>query len=173
MAGKTDLPLVKKLMRQAFASAFGAAVQLNYSGLGWDDAEITKLAEVLGSAATPKLEVLLLDSNKFGDEGMKELALRFLHGPQGGQQESTVPNLTRLSLTNCKVHERGAAEITGMLRSGAAPLLKELAVWGNPFCADGKKGKEGGGNAAAKKVNEVAEQMVQTCKLWDIVCKVD
>ena len=58
--GKDDKPLVKRLYEAAFEEQFGKATKLNYSNLGWGDAEAAQLAEVLASGAAPRLETLWL-----------------------------------------------------------------------------------------------------------------
>merc|ERR1719161_1478534 len=59
--GKDDKPLVKGLYEAAFEEQFDKATVLDYTNLGWGDAEAAQLAEVLASGAAPRLETLHLN----------------------------------------------------------------------------------------------------------------
>uniref|UniRef100_A0A0D3JFS2 Uncharacterized protein n=2 Tax=Emiliania huxleyi TaxID=2903 RepID=A0A0D3JFS2_EMIH1 len=98
--GKDDKPLVKRLYEAAFEEQFGKATELIYYDLGWGDAEAAQLAEVLASGAAPRLEELILDDNKIGDEGCKALAAAL-------GKEGAAPRLETLSLRFNQIGDEG------------------------------------------------------------------
>jgi len=97
--GKDDKPLVKRLYEAAFEEQFGKATELAYVKLGWGDAEVAQLADVLASGAAPRLEGLYLDSNKIGDEGCKALAAAL--------KEGAAPRLETLFFWGNKISGKG------------------------------------------------------------------
>ena len=61
--GKDDKPLVSRLYEGAFKKQFAKVTKLDYSCLGWGDAEAAQLAGVLASGVAPQLETLALEGN--------------------------------------------------------------------------------------------------------------
>ena len=54
---KADLPTVGGLYQAAFTKRFGEAKALNYSGLGWGDAEVISLSKIVASGSLAQLTV--------------------------------------------------------------------------------------------------------------------
>ncbi|EOD17301.1 hypothetical protein EMIHUDRAFT_244161 [Emiliania huxleyi CCMP1516] len=130
--GKEDYPLVKGLYKDAFEEQFGKATVLDYTGLGWGDAETAQLAEVLASGAAPRLEYLGLGGNKIGDEGCKALAAAL-------GKEGAAPRLKTLNLGGNQIGDEGCKALAAALKEGAAPRLKTLNLGGNQIGDEGCK----------------------------------
>jgi len=124
-------------------------------GTPWAAEDTTALAKQLGHSDARDLESLELDDVKLGDDGMKEITKGMRIGPKGGQQLSTVPVLTHLSLRNCGLDKAGAQTIIEAIKICAVPALVSLDVRGNPFCSD----------------EETAAQLAQVSALWEVECK--
>ena len=128
--GKDDKPLVKRLYEAAFQEQFGKATELRYNFLGWGDAEVTQLAEVLASGAAPRLEKLILHGNKIGDEGCKALAAAL--------KEGAAPRLKELELQCNNIGDEGCKALAAALgKNGALPLLKSLVLHRNGIGDEG------------------------------------
>ena len=80
---------VIELYRSFFEGVSQSAVELNFDGLEWGDAEVVQLAAVLPSFV--RLETLSLDNNKIGDAGMAALA-------EAIAKEGAFPSLTTITL---------------------------------------------------------------------------
>ena len=69
---KGDLPMVIELNTRTIIALFRDVVELGYTELGWGDAEMVQLCEVLPFCRS--LTRLILYKNQFGDESMVALA---------------------------------------------------------------------------------------------------
>lgn len=99
---KADFHKVAKIYKGAFQKCFGESTRLDYSGLGWGDAEVEALARVLAGGAVPSLEELLLDSNQIGTGGFEALAPAVRAG--------AVPRLRMVGLQDNPGDPRGLRE---------------------------------------------------------------
>ncbi|EOD40575.1 hypothetical protein EMIHUDRAFT_222693 [Emiliania huxleyi CCMP1516] len=121
--GKDDKPLEQ----------FGKVTVLIYGDLGWGDAEVAQLAEVLASGAAPRLEKLWLNYNQIGDEGCKALAAAL-------GKEGAVPRLETLSLVGNKIGDEGCKALAAAIgKEGTAPRLETLYLEGNQIGEEGCK----------------------------------
>ena len=117
--------------------------ELNYSSLGWGDAEAAQMAEVLASGAAPRLERLFLDDNEIGDKGCKALAAAL-------GKEGAAPRLETLYLQSNKIGDEGCKALAAALgKESAAPRLETLYLDDNEIGDEGCKAlaaalKEGG-----------------------------
>jgi len=123
--GKDDKPLVKRLYEAAFTEQFGKATKLALSFLGWGDAEVAQMAEVIASGATPRLERLHLSGNQVSDEGCKALATAL-------RKEGAAPRLELLDLGINNIGAEGFKALAAALSVGSAPCLKTLLVGNRP-----------------------------------------
>ena len=96
--GKDDRPLVAKLYADGFAEQMGKATSLNFSRLGWGDAEAELVAEVIGSGALAQCQELSLDGNLIGDDGMTAFAQAIKPVSEGGS--GALPIVTSLGLSH-------------------------------------------------------------------------
>ena len=123
-----DVPLVGKIYGWAFAAEMGAVVALNYSGLGWDDAQVLTLCEALRAAhaggGLRKLETLQLGGNRMGDGAAAALAALL--------EEGAMPNLKELWLFNNQIGDDGVAALASALRGGALPACEYIFLVANP-----------------------------------------
>ena len=69
---KADVGVVDGLYRDFFDGAADSATQLNFSGLGWGEAEARQLKEVLPRFT--RLKALDLSDNKLGATGASDIA---------------------------------------------------------------------------------------------------
>eukprot|EP00964_Phaeocystis_antarctica_P033318 scaffold18919_cov53-Phaeocystis_antarctica.AAC.4 len=110
-------------------SHMAAVVELWYSGLGWDDAQMLTLCEALRAAhaggGLRKVESLNLGGNKIGDGAMAALIALL--------EEGAMPNLKELCLDNNQISDAGVAALASALRGGALPsCTKIIRLHGNP-----------------------------------------
>lgn len=71
---KDDRTLVQQLYSKSLSEVFGSVAKLDYDALGWGDAEIEALVEVLTTGCFTCLESLRLRNNDISDAGMHKLA---------------------------------------------------------------------------------------------------
>ena len=71
---KADVPTVAELYNAAVDARLARATKLDYSDLGWGDAEAIAVSKLLASPVMAVLNTLYLDGNKIGDEGAKAIA---------------------------------------------------------------------------------------------------
>ena len=64
-----DEPIVNQLYAAQFKRVMSSTTLLNFSGLGWTDAEAETVAETLSTGALERLEWLLLHHNQIGTRG--------------------------------------------------------------------------------------------------------
>ena len=123
-----DVGLVGKIYGWAFAAEMAAVVELSYTGLGWDDAQMLMVCEALRAAhaggGLRKLEVLDLSDNKMGDGAMATLVALV--------EEGAMPNLKVLDLNNNQISDAGMAVLASALRGGALPSCTGFYLAGNP-----------------------------------------
>ena len=74
MNAKDDVALLVELHHHGMRTYFGQTFKLNFSGLEWGDAEMDQLAGFFRSGMLGRLELLHLEYNEIGDEGMTTLA---------------------------------------------------------------------------------------------------
>ena len=72
--GKDDKPLVSRLYEGAFKEQFAKVTKLDYSCLGWGDAEAAQLAGVIASGAASQLDTLAFEGNPVSGAGLDALA---------------------------------------------------------------------------------------------------
>ena len=123
-----DVPVVAKIYGWAFAEEMAAVVELSYSGLGWNDAQMLTLCEALRAAhaggGLRKLETLSLSANQMGDGAAAALAALL--------EEGAMPNLKELWLNNNQIGDDGVAALASALRGGALPACERIYLDGNP-----------------------------------------
>jgi len=109
--GKDDKPLVSRLYEGAFKEQFAKVTKLDYSCLGWGDAEAAQLAGVLASGVAQQLETLALEGNPVSGAGLDALAAaicrkRATPRLKSIRVDASIPRSSRLTLrAACK--ERG------------------------------------------------------------------
>jgi hypothetical protein len=98
------------------------------------DAGLVALAPAL--RRRPALEILRLDHNPFGDEGLAALVAP--PPPPAGALPPPTGGLTTLklfNLSNTQVTDSGCAALVAALDSGALPALKFIVLYGIPASA--------------------------------------
>ena len=117
-----DVGLVGKIYGWAFAAEMAGAVSLSYCGLGWDDAQMLALCEVLRAAhagsGLGKVESLNLARNKMGDGSMAALAALL--------EEGAMPNLEELILAGNQISDAGMAALASAVQGGALQSCTRL-----------------------------------------------
>ena len=123
-------------------------VELNFTGCKLGPATGEALALALRNGALPKLELLALGGNRFGNQGVAALALPlrklpalkelYLWGCDIGDEgvaslmadlgKDDFKTLTRLSLYKNQLSSDGISTITPALKAGAMPALRRLDV---------------------------------------------
>ena len=128
---KGDVGLVTTVYDKAFDKEMGQAVQLDFRGLQWSDAQGVALVGALRAAhergGLQQLEKLWLRSNRMGDETAAALASLLEAG--------AMPKLTGLFLGSNQIGEAGMAALASAVRGGALPSCKEIGLGGNPGSA--------------------------------------
>ena len=71
---KDDVPTVATLYNAAVDSRLARATELDYSDLGWGDAEAVSVSKLLASTGMASVTYLGLSSNKIGDPGAIAIA---------------------------------------------------------------------------------------------------
>ena len=69
-----DCPLVKQIYQRAFTKHMASVVSIDCRNLGWGDAEVVKLCEMLRHTAPPSCRRIDLEGNKLGRAGVTALA---------------------------------------------------------------------------------------------------
>ena len=110
---KGDLPMVIELNTRTIIALFRDVVELGYTELGWGDAEMVQLCEVLPFCRS--LTRLILYKNQFGDESMVALA--------GALSKGALVKCTYISLAGNQIGDAGLSAFAGALSSGALDHL--------------------------------------------------
>ena len=112
-SAKADLPMVIRLNTITMLSAFADVRELRYRGLGWDAADVTRLAEVLPLCR--QLTWLGLAQNQMGDDGAAAIAhaLTCMKAP-----------LHTLMLPNNGIGDAGAIALAEAFGTTTMPLVK-------------------------------------------------
>ncbi len=76
---KADCAVVVRLYATAFASRLGEATDLVFQGLGWDDAQAARFAQVIASGVLVRARVISLNKNEIGSIGMQKLGAAITH----------------------------------------------------------------------------------------------
>lgn len=100
---KDDIHLVKELYQESFEQHFLRVRKLDYARCGWGDEEAEVLAKLMSSGCLHGLEVLYLDNNHIGAQGMAALTTALNSGAS--------PNIRQL------VIERNAVSGNAVLRA--------------------------------------------------------
>ena len=116
----TDLPIVKKLYKDAFELRIPKARWLDFQYLGWGDAEAAAVSRALHAAKA--VGSLMLNDNDIGSEGAAALAAAL--------REGAGPELWGIDLNDNHIGIEGAAALAAALREGAAPKLTSLSIRG-------------------------------------------
>ena len=153
--GKTDLPLVAELYKNGFTNRFGAATVLQYSQMGWGDAEAKTLGALIGAGTCSNLTKLHLGGNLIGDHGaaglakglactplLKELVLTGnAIGNDGASALANslalVPNMERIHLDSNRSGPAGACALARSLSNIAG--LEWFYMSGNPIGDEGAR----------------------------------
>ena len=118
MSKKSDLPMVIEINTTTVLSLFRDAEELTYIGLGWGDAEVAKLCEVLPLCKS--LQALNLQGNAIGDAGVATLVRVITSG--------ALPTLETLGLNGNLIGAAGEAELAAAIQGGGLDGLKTLCV---------------------------------------------
>ena len=122
--GKADRRMVGGLYGAAFETQMGKAIQLDYGGLEWGDAEMMLITKVASSGAMAKLERLYLRDNKVEDAGMSSFSDAIAAG--------ALSNLTVLTLDENKIGDVGmTAFAKAIVTGGGMANLEQLGLGGN------------------------------------------
>jgi len=128
-----DVPLVGRIYGWAFAAEMGAVVALNYSDLGWDDAQMLALCAALRAAhaggGLRRLVRLFFSRNQMGDGAAAALAALL--------EEGAMPNLKGLYFGGNQIGNDGVAALASALRGGALPACEKIFLNNNQIADDG------------------------------------
>ena len=148
---KADLPMVVELNTRTILALFADAEELGYAKLGWRDADLVQLCEVLplcnalrrlmlyenvlteaglqafakvcASGAMAKLERLFLYKNQIGDVGCTALASACATG--------ALAQLEILNLDGNQIGDAGVSALASACATGALAKLEMLVLAGN------------------------------------------
>lgn len=148
---KADLPMVVELNTRTILALFADAEELGYAKLGWRDADLVQLCEVLplcsalrrlmlyenvlteaglqafakvcASGAMAKLKKLDLEKNQIGDVGCTALADACATG--------ALAQLEILNLHGNQIGDAGVSALASACATGAFAKLETLELWGN------------------------------------------
>ena len=148
---KADLPMVVELNTRTILSLFADAEELGYAKLGWRDADLVQLCEVLplcsalqrlmlyenvlteaglqafakvcASGAMAKLKKLDLEKNQIGDVGCTALASACATG--------ALAQLEILNLDGNQIGDAGVSALASACATGALAKLETLDLAGN------------------------------------------
>ena len=106
--GKDDKPLVVRLYKDAFSQQFKLATELDFSQLGWGDADVAATCGALQSAGElPKLRALKLWGNMLSAPSGLAVAQLVIQG--------LTPLLAEVMLNNTKAVKNPVQQLTGAL----------------------------------------------------------
>lgn len=129
--GKEDQRLVMRLYRNSFIQTFHSIQSLDYSGLGWDDTDVTRFCEILRGGCAPQVKSLSLKSNRIGVHGCRSVVAAL----------EAVPSVTKLELGgNPRIGDQGCTSLakvshglvhldldgTGLTNAGLTIMLQQL-----------------------------------------------
>jgi hypothetical protein len=155
---------VQRLVEKLGAGALPAVTFLGLSSMHVGDAGASALAAALGRGALPRLKKLWLSNAAIGDAGLVALApalrrrpaleiLRLDHNPFGDEglaalvapppppagalppPTGVLTKLKVLELGDTQVTDAGCAALAAALDSGALPALKDIVLWRIPVSA--------------------------------------
>ena len=125
---KGDLPMVIRLNTLTILSLFGDVEEVSYGDLGWADAEIAQLCQVLPLCT--RVMKLILYKNAISDAGLSALASVFAKG--------ALAQVTYLFLQENSIGDEGLSALASACASGALAQLRSLYVGGNPTSQQSK-----------------------------------
>lgn len=144
---QADFDTVAMLQRNAFERTLSAAPRLNFSRLGWTDADVQQFASVAAAATLPHCTRLELEANAFGDAGLVALASAIKDG--------ALPALENLQLNaNRGIGDSGLVALSDAIADGKLSELRMLRLGGNSVGDEGLRAlasalRRGGGEAGS------------------------
>jgi len=131
------------------------AEELQWTDRGLTAADMATLGTILQTNGLPRLQLIFLGCNGFGDAGVQALC--------AGLGPGAAPSLRIIYLTSTKIGPAGAEAFAGALSRGAMPKLDELELTGNPI------GNQGMAALAApvRKLPALTHLVLFKCEIGD------